>query len=132
MDSLVELIKLCLTRRYFKFSGRASRREFWGFYIFTIITMAVGYTVFQEFGETYKEEGGLIYMLFLGLIALVILYLVIPTISVTIRRLHDTGKSGLWILVGFIPSVGQLILLILCLLPSEPFDNRYGQFNPYY
>lgn len=132
MDSLVELIKLCLTRRYFKFSGRASRREFWGFYIFTIITMAVGYTVFQEFSETYKEEGGLIIMLFLGLIALVILYLVIPTISVTIRRLHDTGKSGLWILVGFIPSVGQLILLILCLLPSEPFDNRYGQFNPYY
>lgn len=132
MDSLVELIKLCLTRRYFKFSGRASRREFWGFYIFTIITMAVGYTVFQEFSETYKEEGGLINMLFLGLIALVMFYLVIPTISVTIRRLHDTGKSGLWILVSFIPSVGQLILLILCLLPSEPFDNRYGQFNPYY
>jgi len=63
-------------------------------------------------------------LLFFGLI--VCLSLVIPSITVTIRRLHDTGRSGWWYLVTFIPYVGEILLLIFCILRSEEGANEYG------
>ena len=78
------------------------------------------------------EGGGGLYTLVMVLVGLVCLYLVVPLLSATIRRLHDTGKSGWWVLVSLVPSIGELILFIMCLSPSEPYDNRYGRFKPYH
>jgi len=129
MDAIIDYIKQCLTSKYFRFRGRASRGEFWSLYIFVIISVLVGYTVFNEFNALYKAEDGMMYLLIMVLVAAGLCYLVIPTISATVRRLHDIGKSGWWILVSLIPSIGQIILFILCLLPSEPYDNSYGRFE---
>lgn len=50
----------------------------------------------------------------------------IPAAAVLVRRLHDVGRSGWWILVGFVPLIGDVVLLIFALLPSQPGQNRYG------
>jgi len=64
---------------------------------------------------------------FLGL--LVALGLVVPAWAVSIRRLHDTGRSAWWVLIGIIPLIGSLVLIVFMFLDSEPGNNRYGA-NP--
>ena len=133
MDAFIYYIKLCLTSKYFNFHGRASRREFWSFYAFICIIGILAYVLIDEMKAAYDAEGGGgLYTLVMVLVGLVCLYLVVPLLSATIRRLHDTGKSGWWVLVSLVPSIGELILFIMCLSPSEPYDNRYGRFKPYH
>ena len=131
MDAILYYIKICLTSKYFNFHGRASRREYW---VFTIISTIFGGLILAYINElkaSYEVEGDYIYVLIIGLLGLTLLYLVVPNISVTVRRLHDIGKSGWWLLLDFIPTIGEIILLIMCLTPSQPFDNQYGRYNTY-
>jgi len=65
-------------------------------------------------------------MLPLGIMFLYSLIVMIPGLAVTIRRLHDIGKSGWWYLIAFVPFVGGLILFVFTLLDSEPFPNQWG------
>ena len=58
------------------------------------------------------------------------LVVVIPSLAVGIRRLHDTGRSGWWLLIGFIPLIGSIILLVLFATAGEPGSNRYGPPPP--
>ncbi|MDP3125664.1 MAG: DUF805 domain-containing protein, partial [Thiobacillus sp.] len=58
-----------------------------------------------------------------GLYSLAIL---IPSLAVTVRRLHDTGRTGWWLLIGLIPLIGAIVLLVFMLLDSQPGDNEYG------
>jgi uncharacterized membrane protein YhaH (DUF805 family) len=92
---------------YVKFSGRATRTEYWWFYLFWLIVVGVTGYINQNLG------------------ALVVLVLLLPGVAAGIRRLHDIGKSGWWILVAFIPLIGGLILLYFLVQPSEG-DNDYG------
>lgn len=95
-------------QQYINFQGCATRKEFWLFVLCNIvITFAVNWVGINLLnGATWPAT---LYSLFIFL----------PTWAITVRRLHDTGKSGTWLLVSFIPGIGSLILFILLLLPSK-------------
>lgn len=106
-----------LKNKYATFSGRARRKEYWMFFLFNVL-IAIGLGIIEALIGT----GGLI-----G--ALYSLAVLIPGIAVTVRRLHDTSRTGWWVLIVFVPLVGALILLIFMVLDSQPGDNEYGP-NP--
>ena len=106
-------------RKYATFSGRARRKEYWMFALINILIM-LGLTIVE--GTSGVTDGGV-------LSALYSLAVVIPSIAVTVRRLHDTGRSGWWILLPLIPVLGAFVLLVFTCLDSEPDTNRYGA-NP--
>ena len=112
MDWYLEVL-----RKYAVFSGRARRREYWMFFLVNfIIELLLG--MLDVTIGTLGLLGG-IYSLFIF----------IPSLAVTIRRLHDTNRSGWWILIGLIPLVGWIFLLILMIQDSTPGPNQYG-LNP--
>ena len=103
----VAAVKACLTK-YATFGGRASRPEFWWFALFTVVV-------------------GLVTSMFSSMLnALATLALLVPSIAVGTRRLHDIGKSGWFQLLALIPIVGGLVLLFFAAQPGEPQDNAYG------
>jgi uncharacterized membrane protein YhaH (DUF805 family) len=110
--SFMEAVKSVLTN-YVGFSGRARRSEYWFFVLFFVLAVIVASVI-----------GGLIRFGLLGL--LVELALLLPYLAVTIRRLHDTGRSGWWILIGLIPLVGAIVLIVFAVQDSQPAQNAYG------
>lgn len=111
-------------KKYTVFNGRASRREYWMFFLFSFIFSVIAMVLDRVLGLTIESIGyGPIY-LFYGLGVL------IPSIAVGIRRLHDTGRSGWYMLVSFIPCVGGIILLVLFATPGDVGENEYGP-DPY-
>ena len=110
-------------KKYAVFDGRARRQEYWMFILFNIIITAVLALIDSLIGTVIRQAG---FGLLQGLYDLAVL---IPSIAVTVRRLHDTGRTGWWILIGLIPVVGGIVLLIFMLLDSEPGENQYGP-NP--
>ena len=107
---------LTVLKKYATFSGRARRKEFWMFILFYII-IAIGLSVVDM----------MIGMSLLGL--LFALAMLIPSLAVGARRLHDIGKSGWWQLIGLVPFIGILVLIIFWVMDSNPGDNAYGP-NP--
>ncbi len=100
-----------LTKHYFDFSGRAARKEFW---MFTLWSIGIS-IVFSVIGiDTLKT--------------LVSLVLLIPSVAISVRRLHDTSHNGWWLLIAFIPIIGWIILIVWYCTDSHP-DNGYGP-NP--
>ncbi len=114
---------LAVLKNYAGFSGRARRKEYWMFVLFNIIFAIVAMILDNVLGIAIEGVGyGPIYGLYL-------LAIIIPSIAVAVRRLHDVGKSGWMILISFIPIVGAIWLLILMLTDSNPGENEYGA-NP--
>ena len=110
-------------QKYAVFSGRARRKEYWYFVLFNFLMSIALAFVDNVFGSLNLETGvGLLS----GLYSLVVL---IPSLSVLVRRLHDTGRSGWWVLIIFIPVLGALVLLVFTLQNSELTENQYG-INP--
>jgi uncharacterized membrane protein YhaH (DUF805 family) len=99
---------LRVLRRAFDFNTRSSRAEFWWFSLFQIL-IAVAIIIVLPVLST--------------LFSLIVL---IPAISVAIRRLHDINKSGWWLLTIFIPLIGAILLLIFFIKPSDPASNQWG------
>ncbi len=107
-------------KKYAVFSGRASRKEYWMFVLFNIIFAIVATILDNILGTTMEGVGyGLIYSLYM-------LAVLIPSIAVTVRRLHDTDRSGWWILIVLIPIIGWIWLLVLMILEGNAGDNKYG------
>ena len=105
------------TAAYVDFSGRASRSEYWWFYLFTVmVSLGLGLLI-GSLGDTPAA-------LLLGLLPI---GLIIPGLATLIRRIHDSGRSGWWLLIALIPVLGVISLFVLTLLPSTPGANRYGQ-----
>ncbi|WP_273208724.1 DUF805 domain-containing protein [Marinobacter subterrani] len=104
-------------KQYVGFSGRARRREYW---IFTAVNLAIA--IVLGIIEGMLGGPGILG----GLFNLAVL---LPTIAVTVRRLHDIGRSGWWMLIVLIPIVGAIVLLVFVLLDSKPGENQYGP-NP--
>ncbi len=98
--SFIDAVKVCLTK-YVDGKGRASRSEYWYFALFTLVVDIV--------------TGGIALILF-----------VLPTITVTVRRLHDIGKSGWALLWALVPVVGLIVLIVYAVRPGEPGANAYG------
>jgi uncharacterized membrane protein YhaH (DUF805 family) len=112
-----------LTRKYATFEGRARRKEYWYFTLFYCIAI-FGLVVVDVVAGTFSEE------LEIGLFSgLLILATIVPSLAVTVRRLHDTNRRGWWILISFVPFVGALVLLVFMVLDSQPGANRFGP-NP--
>ncbi len=110
-------------KKYVDFSGRARRTEYWMFVLFNIIFAIVAITLDNVFGLESEDTGyGLLYALFS-------LAIIFPGWAVTVRRLHDIGKSGWWIFVNLTPYIGGIWLLVLTVIDSQPGDNQYGA-NP--
>ena len=108
-------------KKYAVFSGRARRTEYWMFYLFYIIFAIVLFVIDNILGIG-GEDGGLLSGLF-------VLAMLIPSIAVTFRRLHDTDRSGWWLLIGLVPLIGGIILLVFTLQDSQSGENQYGP-NP--
>ena len=108
---------------YANFNGRSRRKEYWMFNLFNFIFAVVTMILDNLFGLTFDlAPYGSIYALY-GLCVF------IPSFAVSVRRLHDVGKSGWMILISIIPIVGAIWLLVLFLTDSDPGENEYGQ-NP--
>ena len=114
---------LKVLKNYAGFSGRARRKEYWMFVLFHIIFLIVAMLIDRILGTTFGEMGyGLIYTIYS-------LAVLIPALAVAVRRLHDTGKTGWWVLIGLVPIVGFIVLLIFMVMDSESGENKYGA-NP--
>ena len=109
--------------RYAQFSGRASRREYWLWQIFTNIVYAVLGAL--TFVGIVSEEMSVFAV---GMILIVVFALgtIVPNIAVTVRRLHDIGKSGGWWFIQLVPCIGGLWMLILMCQAGEVYENFYG------
>ena len=110
---------LGVLRNYVGFSGRAHRTEFWMFVLINLIIAFILGLIDAQLGLLGPTGYGVIS----GIYSLVVL---VPTIAVTVRRLHDTGRSGWWILLWLIPVVGFIILLVLLIGKGTEGDNEYG------
>lgn len=122
-----DAVMTCLKEKYASFEGRARRSEFWYFMLFILIANICGAIVFAILGAIIKGAAGAIVGYTVGM-ALTSLGLICPSIAVSVRRLHDTGKSGWMYLLNLIPYIGSLILLVLYCFDSKE-DNQYGP-NP--
>lgn len=108
-------------RKYADFNGRASRSEYWWWVVFTLIIGCL-FGIPSGISAAHSTVGS-----GLPLISYIVaLALFLPNLAVLFRRLHDTGKSGWWWLIGFIPFVGSIILIVFCCQSSQPFENEYG------
>ena len=114
---------LKVLKQYADFSGRARRKEYWMFTLFHVIFTYVLMFLFAFVG------GALDTPLMLLLMYLYPLAVFIPALAVTVRRLHDIGKSGVYILVGLIPIAGPIWLLVLLCMEGEYKTNQWGK-NP--
>lgn len=114
-------------KKYAEFNGRARRKEYW---MFTLINVIISFgivfigVIFGSISGNDFTGGafGVIYFLY-------VLAVLIPGLAVTVRRLHDTGRSGWWFLIGLVPFVGTIILLVFMVMDSDPGENIYGA-NP--
>ena len=122
-------------KQYAHFSGRARRKEYWMFIlfymIFGVVAMILDITLgttfrptFNFYGQPFEHELGYgwIYQIY-------VLATILPTLAVSIRRLHDIGKSGWNYLLAFIPLVGSIILIVWSCKDSQPGENKWG-LNP--
>ena len=109
---------------YANFNGRARRKEYWMFTLFfTLFFIASIFIMAILFSSVSESTGSLI-----GGILIIGLFLthLVPSLAVTIRRLHDTGKSGWFYLLSFIPYIGGLIIFIFTVIEGDRGDNKYG------
>ena len=109
-------------RNYDDFSGRARRKEYWLFLLINMAVMCVAAILDYVAGTHEVTRFGVLGLLWLAAIA-------VPSWAVGVRRLHDSGRSGWWLLVSLVPFIGPLAIIVLMLLPGTPGENEYGR-NP--
>jgi uncharacterized membrane protein YhaH (DUF805 family) len=118
---------LKVLKQYVDFNGRARRKEYWMFLLFSFIFAVIAAILDNVFGTTINIFGqkswyGWIYLAYC-------LVVFLPGLAVFVRRLHDIGKSGWWYLLVFIPLVGSIILIVWVCEDSQPSENKWGA-NP--
>jgi len=110
-------------KKYADFSGRARRKEYWMFALFNNIFALVAIFLDNALGNTTEDFGyGLI-------LSLYFLAIILPGLAVSVRRLHDVGKSGWGMFINFIPIIGGFVFLTWATTDSQPGLNKYGE-NP--
>jgi uncharacterized membrane protein YhaH (DUF805 family) len=112
-------------KKYADFNGRARRSEYWLFSLFCFIVgivigiLRVATGGFESLESNRMDPIGILNLLFS-------LAVLVPSIVVAFRRLHDTNRSAWWILIGLIPLIGWIVLIVFYLLPGTPGPNRFG------
>ena len=109
-------------KKYAVFSGRARRKEYW---MFTLFNLIIAFVLGFIDGITgMANEGGL------GVLSIIYsLAVLIPGLAVAVRRLHDTSRSGWWLLISFVPLIGAIVLLVFLVQDSQQGENKHGP-NP--
>ncbi len=107
-------------KKYADFTGRSRRKEYWMFFLLVMVVAIVLSVV-----EGLLGLGGMVGGIYGPITTLFLLATLIPSISVGIRRLHDTDRSGWWILLAFVPLVG-IVLLVFFVLEGTRGPNQYG------
>jgi len=121
--SFTAAIRSVLTQ-YIGFTGRARRSEYWWWVLFTVLVGFAAAILDGVLGTTLGDNSAT------GVIGVIVnLALLLPTLAVAVRRLHDTDRSGWWLLIGLVPIVGAIVLLVFFVLDSTPGTNRFGA-NP--
>ena len=110
---------------YATFRGRARRSEYWFIQLFLVLTnlavAAIDLVLMDGDLDRFIANGGG------GIVGLIwILATIVPALAVLVRRLHDTGKSGWWAVIGLAPFVGGIVLLVFTVMNSDANDNKYG------
>lgn len=114
---LKEAVQVCF-HKYTDFNGRASRPEMWYFMLFSLgAHLLASFLDILLFGRALTDIGPLYTLTFLALI--------LPTLAVNVRRLHDTDRSGWWLLLYFLPLVGAILLIVWWCQPANP-SSRYS------
>ncbi|PAZ13684.1 DUF805 domain-containing protein [Streptomyces sp. SA15] len=110
--SFADAARVCLTSKYATFSGRARRSEYWWFSLLyvsaTVVLVVVSFAINAP------------------LLSVLLLPLIVPMLTVSVRRLHDTGKSGWRMLIALVPVVGPIVYLVGMMVDSAPDANQYG------
>lgn len=109
---------------YATFKGRARRSEYWFIQLFLIVTnLAVAAIDLALMGgdvDRFMANGG-------GIVGLIWIFVtIVPALAVLVRRLHDTDKSGWWVLLGLVPFVGGVVLFVFTVLDSTAGENKHG------
>ena len=122
--TLKEAVKICVGKKYADFSTRASRKEFWSFALFYWF-LCLAMFMISILVDVVFEHSFQMFRLMVGVSVIIALLLMVPTYAVCVRRLHDTGRTGWWLLLYFIPWIGTIALLIMLCRKSDE-DNKYG------
>lgn len=114
-------------KNYFNFSGRARRKEYWMFQLINgtiTLLLVIGMFVTMPRSRYYSNDisASPLYYLF----TIYLLAVALPSLAVLVRRLHDTDRSGWWVLISWLPILGPIFLLIFTILPGTQGDNSFG------
>jgi uncharacterized membrane protein YhaH (DUF805 family) len=108
---------LHVLKNYAVFQGRARRKEYWMFFLMNMIVTLILTVVESITGLTD---------ILVGIYSLIVL---LPSLAVGVRRLHDTGRTGWWLLINLIPIIGTIVIIVFSCQDSQPNANKYGP-NP--
>lgn len=106
-------------RKYTVFEGRARRKEYWIFALISALILILLSLIDEMTGWKVWDDEGV-----LSLVYSIAVF--VPTLAVVVRRLHDTDRSGWWVLFALIPLVGAIVLLVFLILKGNEGDNRFG------
>lgn len=123
---------LLALKRYADFSGRSRRKEYWYFSLFNCIVVLVLIMIAAALGGFNSNESGGTNPAAMPVFLLYVVYALavfVPGLAVSVRRLHDTGRSGWWFLISFVPFIGGIWLIVLMCIDSQPGPNQWGP-NP--
>ena len=110
-------------KKYAVFGGRSRRKEYWYFVLFSLIVSLILSAIDALLG-TFSSSTNV------GLLGGIYgLAIIIPSIAVSVRRLHDIDRTGWWVLISLVPVIGTLVLLVFAVLAGTPGQNRFGP-NP--
>ena len=116
MNWFLDVVK----NHYADFSGRARRSEYWYFVLFYVL-IDFGLAIVDRITGLHAGASGV------GvLVGIFVLAMLIPSIAVAVRRLHDTDRSGWWLLIALIPLIGAIVLLVFYVQEGSAGDNQYG------
>jgi uncharacterized membrane protein YhaH (DUF805 family) len=110
---------MAVLKKYAEFTGRARRKEYWMFALINFLICVVLVVI--------DTQGGMVNPMGLGVLSgLYSLAVFVPSLAVSVRRLHDTDRSGWWLLILLVPLIGLIVFLVFMLLDSQPGENRHG------
>ena len=122
MNAIIENFKDIFINKYAQFNGRANKAEFWQ-YVLVYFLISIALSLLMSIFGGVK----ILRMIFMILNVIVMLALLIPSLAVGVRRMHDIGKAGGWILINLIPIIGSIWFIVLAINDSEPGTNRFDK-----
>lgn len=126
-------MKLAVRRvlsKYATFSGRAPRAEFWWWMLACFLILSIAGLIDGLLFPSTTGPDGFVFYAFQPFSTILSLAFFLPNLAVGVRRLHDIGRRGWWMLLFLVPLIGFLVLLYFYVQPSQPEDNAYGAPNP--